>query len=467
MEDDQQNPIERIGSHLTALRWPDLVIEANRIFINRPEQLTIVEKNTDGYHISFVWYNSRENKYGIRSVLQKVVLAESVELSDVFYLDSRGYKLSYDSYVKGILQLGYGGTNSNKVDKIEINPNILRQSQGNRILKIPLVKWIDIVKDAKDISDTSSSYGSSVARYLTNKFSKKHINKDTKSVTTTQKGEFDFLVHRFNLKTKKKKRDYEKHLSKNDISSLQDLVLSFIQKEIFEPDFLRELDEYFIREKLKGIIALGRDILNLKSTDLETTQAKIIISKIGDGKKVKQLETLWQKFFEKYLLYLIFSYKEIYPKVQLEDIDTDKKYPDFVGINHYNGVDVIEIKTHLTPALIFDKSHKNFSFSSDMSKAIIQIMNYLDAIKQQKFKDPKQGEKITETTYEENLYRPRGIIIISSWERISKNNKKAIEIIKRDFTKLRNSLHDIEILTFDEILDIADNYCNRITKNNN
>jgi phosphopantetheine adenylyltransferase len=99
-----------------------------------------------------------------------------------------------------------------------------------------------------------------------------------------------------------------------------------------------------------------------------------------------------------------------------------------------------------------------------MSKAIIQTVNYLDAIKQKNFKNSSDREKITETTHEENLYRPRGIIIISSDEKLSKNNKDLKNVINRDFTKLRNSLHSIEILTFDEILNIADNYCKNIVK---
>jgi glycosyltransferase involved in cell wall biosynthesis len=50
--------------------------------------------------------------------------------------------------------------------------------------------------------------------------------------------------------------------------------------------------------------------------------------------------------------------------VEFKDIDGDKKYPDFIGINHYNGLDIIEIKTHLKNAVTWDSSHKNFSFSS-------------------------------------------------------------------------------------------------------
>jgi len=75
-------------------------------------------------------------------------------------------------------------------------------------------------------------------------------------------------------------------------------------------------------------------------------------------------------------------------------------------------------------------------------------------------------EKITNSSHEENLNRPRGIIIISSYDKLVKNYQiKNKEKIIRDFTKLRNSVHNIEILTFDEILGIAHDYIqNIITK---
>lgn len=195
-------------------------------------------------------------------------------------------------------------------------------------------------------------------------------------------------------------------------------------------------------------------MLQLKSDDIKSDAASSLISQISPDLKVEQLETLWQRYFERNLLYLIFTYQKIYPKIQLKITD-DKKFPDFIGINHYGGVDIIEIKTHLTPALTYDKSHKNFAFSNDMSKAIIQTINYIDALKHGEFVN-KTDKDIFE---KENLYRPQTIIIISSSKNIVRSKSKyKLQDIERDFTKLRNSLNNIEIVTFDEILDTADRY---------
>ena len=228
---------------------------------------------------------------------------------------------------------------------------------------------------------------------------------------------------------------------------------------------MRRLDDYFIKEKLRDIIALGKEILALGSTDLETVAAKKVISKLG-VQDISQLENLWQQYFVKYLLYLIFSYKKIFPKIELNNIDGDKKYPDFIGVNHYNGLDVIEIKTHLKNALIWDSSHENFYFSPEMSKAIVQTTNYLDSIIQERFKDPADRTKITTFVEEANLYHPRGIIIISSDKKLTTKTDEP-EKLNRDFTKLRNSLHNIEILTFNEILDIAEEYIKNIVDDPN
>src|SRR5690606_35132563 len=139
----------------------------------------------------------------------------------------------------------------------------------------------------------------------------------------------------------------------------------------------------------------------------------------------------------------------------------------FIGVNHYGGVDIIEIKTHLKRALTKDPSHDNYAFSSEMSKAIIQTINYMDALIQEKIKKTKAKEDLKGKILEGNIYRPEGLIIISSYDNLVKGVKTTdseFENVKRDFTKLRNGLNNISIITFDELLDMADNYKDNIIK---
>jgi len=44
-------------------------------------------------------------------------------------------------------------------------------------------------------------------------------------------------------------------------------IKKLIHNKVFTPDSLRSLDEYFIK-KLKDIITVGREILNLDSRDM-------------------------------------------------------------------------------------------------------------------------------------------------------------------------------------------------------
>jgi hypothetical protein len=221
---------------------------------------------------------------------------------------------------------------------------------------------------------------------------------------------------------------------------------------------------------LENIIKHGKEILGLKSDNVKTDIAKGVINKLFT-ENIGQLETVWQKYFENYLLYLFFSYKKIIPKVELKNLDDLKKqYPDFIGVNHYDGIDIIEIKTHLKNVLVWDKSHENFAFSSEMSKAIIQTINYIDAISDSNFKKIKDKKNLLDClNIDENLYRPKGIIIISSEDKISMNQNKLTDEqkkrLKKDFTKLRNSIHNIQIFTFDEILSIAERYTENINSN--
>ena len=173
------------------------------------------------------------------------------------------------------------------------------------------------------------------------------------------------------------------------------------------------LNDFFIKERLDEIIKLGNRILKLRSENLNTIQAKGVLKALQTDKRtIRQFENVWQKYFEKYLLYLIFSYQKIYPKIQL-NVNLRKKFPDFIGINHYGGVDIIEIKTHLKNALSKDKSHDNYAFSSELSKSIIQTINYMDALVQEKFTNTTIRDDIKGKILEGNIYRPRGIIIIS------------------------------------------------------
>jgi len=457
---EEKTPKEKIIEFFKTLDWPEMVFEDNKISCPSGDVAVFDGKNIS---IDFHFYNRTQDKYEKRSNRPTLIISNKVDPNNVLNIRFRGsgYDVSWFDYIRSILSID---ESFSKIKILTTGKKILRKA-AEKTIQIPEPVFVEMAEDARNVYKKGKSSKNRLETYLINKLKLKYTAKTPKETTTVAKGDFSFMIERFNLKSKNKKKDYENYLDLEDLKNLEYFTEKLIRDEAFSPDFLRSLDEYFIKEKLKDIIYIGREILALGTTDMTTAKAKKVIAKITDNESdIKQLENLWQKYFEKYLLYLVFSYKKIYPKIEFKDIEGDKKYPDFIGINHYNGLDVIEIKTHLKNAVTWDSPHKNFSFSSELSRAVIQTMNYMDAIVQKRFQYDPDEKKITNMIEEENLYHPRGIIIISSEQKLTKSklNKAKEKCLKRDFTKLRNSLQNIEILTFSEILQIADDYVKNI-----
>src|SRR5437867_12997494 len=53
------------------------------------------------------------------------------------------------------------------------------------------------------------------------------------------------------------------------------------------------------------------------------------------------------------------------------------KFPDFSLVTHDNYLDILEIKKPSTEILKPDASRGNFFFDSEISKAIVQVENYI------------------------------------------------------------------------------------------
>lgn len=469
-ETDKKN----IFDLFSELKWSDrLDIDRTQNKISILDSGDVIFLKKDGINsLSFFVYNDETKEITKRSHPNKLEFADNVEVSEIveFWdgLKSSGYVISFRySIFRKILQIS-----ENAIEKIKVSREYksIKIDKKKREVLVPLDKFLEIKSEAEEIDKIGTRRKYSIERYLINKDIERYLNVKIKDTTTVESGDFAYLIDRFNLKSKKTIADFKKYLSDADMDNIVEFTDVIIRKKIFPEEYLRRLDEYFIKEKLDHILNIGNKIISLKSKDVKTDVAKKVINLFAKGTEIKQLESIWQEFFKENLLYLIFSYKKIIPKIELDVEGVKKKFPDFIGVNHYNGVDVIEIKTHLKNVLVWDDSHENFAFSSEMSKAIVQTLNYLDAIARRRFKKEDDKKEILENlTEQENLYNPRGIIVISSKDHIvrgrSKLSEEQEEKLKRDFTKLRNSIQNIEVLTFDEVLGIAEKYTENIRNN--
>ena len=422
----------------------------------------ILRKNRRFFELSFCSFLQEDNRltlYGLN-----LIVDEKLNLLDFIDFWGTPNTNNYRYYLRNHWILRYVLGN---ITTIRISDDYSRElTKSKNTISLQVQKFNDLKSEVEMVYDKVKSSKGSLQRYLVNQLKFKFLNEKVGRTTSFNKGDFEFQVHRFNLETKTNKKKFEKYLNESDIDQLGQLFEKMLENEVFPEAYRTKLDNYFIKERLEDIIKLGREILGLKGEDVRTQVAEKVVQKVAGGtnQTFSQLESIWQKFFERHLLYLFFSYQKILPKVELTNTETQEKmYPDFVGINHYGGVDVIEIKTHLKKILVRDSSHSNFAFSSEMSKSMIQTINYMDAIADSKFQKTKQGKELSRhLNIKENFFRPRGIIIISSADRICTGLNKLTEDqekqLQRDFTKLRNNIQNIQIFTFTEVLDIADAY---------
>lgn len=166
-----------------------------------------------------------------------------------------------------------------------------------------------------------------------------------------------------------------------------------------------------------------------------------LISDFDDRTKKKYGESNWQDYFRKYILLFQDGYIQRLEKI---NIGVDIRFPDFCVITTDDYLDVIEIKIPSTRLLLQDKSHKNYYWSTEISKAISQTEKYLDSIT----KNADQIRRVLADKLGINLriIKPRGIIIAGTTAEFEKNKEKA-----DDFRLLNEGLKNITVIPYDEM----------------
>lgn len=194
----------------------------------------------------------------------------------------------------------------------------------------------------------------------------------------------------------------------------------------------------------------------IRFTDLRDKSNKLELKNIIDRydkllTRKAQKESDWQEFFKKNLLFFNSSYVGL---IDRTNISLDYRIPDFLLIDQFQFVDVFEIKKPDAPCLNYDKSHDNYYWSADASRAIAQTEKYIFELESHasnfivKFKD--NGIDI-------NLIRPRGYVLISKREMLDAKGQKAYKL-------LNNSLKNVQVIFFDDFLNNLKNKYTIISK---
>src|SRR6266540_1276067 len=194
---------------------------------------------------------------------------------------------------------------------------------------------------------------------------------------------------------------------------------------------------------------------SIKGTLKAKNKLKVIFDSLDAGKKVYfekiikefkqklsrsvQSETVWQKFLSNYILVLRNTYGEVLEK---ESVSLQGKFPDFMLIDPYSYLDIYEIKRPNTVLMSFDKSRSNYFWSTEMSKAISQVENYIHQIERNSdalINDIRKAKAI-----DVNIVRPRGYIIAGCRDQLK--NPKMLD----DFRILVHSMKNLDVILYDD-----------------
>lgn len=152
-------------------------------------------------------------------------------------------------------------------------------------------------------------------------------------------------------------------------------------------------------------------------------------------------ENVWQKFLHKHILTLLNVYAFV---IEKQSVEIDGKYPDFMLMDAYGYLDIYEIKKPQTGLLKYDKSRNNYYWDTDLSKAVIQTEKYISSVERNKY---ELESKLRKSGSEARIVRPRGFIIAGLRSQLKSDG------MQEDFRVLNDSLKNVDVICFDDLLD--------------
>lgn len=240
-------------------------------------------------------------------------------------------------------------------------------------------------------------------------------------------------------------------------------IISNSYKKIIHREVINNLSDKEIHELLFELYNKRYDALTTK-IDLfkETDTFKLdYIEKIYKQylNKYKSNETKWQTFFEDNFNIINPSYKyvirEVDTIINLIDAEAKSRPVDFIVIDIYNNVELIELKTPDADFVSKVKNRNNYYLTHHCTQACTQLEKYLIRIQSNKVEvekliKQKISDKYSVKKTDLNIFitKPKAKLIIGMLEPLLKNASR-----HQDFQLQRHSFKNIEIITFDEIFD--------------
>jgi hypothetical protein len=221
---------------------------------------------------------------------------------------------------------------------------------------------------------------------------------------------------------------------------------------IVDPGIIPRLsaeDRDALRHFMSGFIAT--ESVGMVNTLKATTQIntlKALAAEIEKEIDKTHGESWWQDFIKANILLMQQGYIKALNKLNIAVGLT--KFPDFALVTHDNYLDILEIKKPDTPVLKEDAGRGNFFWDPEMSKAIIQTENYIEAVSHNG--DALRSYLKDNHELDVKTVRPRGIILAGDTRSFDTQKKRD------DFRLLSQGIKNVTFLTYDELLTRLNNY---------
>ena len=230
--------------------------------------------------------------------------------------------------------------------------------------------------------------------------------------------------------------DVLEHMSPKDQKALQELY----------PKFLKGMD-FSLRSTTD--IRFAKEGVNAATT----VYLEQVVAEYERKLKRSGSEHIWQQFLRKHILLFLHSYAAV---IEKQSVDIDGKFPDFMLVDPYGYLDIYEIKKPQTTLLKHDSSRNNYYWAPEICKAMSQVEHYIDQTRHYRL---EIAEKVrTKQGLPIKIVRPRGFIIAGTRSQLD-NDEMA-----EDFRVLNDSLKNIDVLFYDDLLENIKAMLNRFSK---
>ena len=272
-------------------------------------------------------------------------------------------------------------------------------------------------------------------------------------ISNSSKREKSFLVDEFCHNIFPKKFEKREVTARQRASKVIENLDSSIVKYLGPTEIAKFLDfiEILLSTRYSND-AKKRELSNSTKLKVDDVALSQVIEKFKVLLEKDPPESEWGLFLGKNLFLVESKYINIIPEINV--VLASSRRVDFGLIDSHDYLDIFEIKKPSTPLLARRTDRGNYYWSTDAVKAIAQAEKYL-------FNAERKASTLTEDINRERgiqvrIVKPRAVVIIGQSLQLD------TELKEQDFRVLRNSLKNIEIVLFDELLYRLENQKNKI-----